>query len=196
MALVHALSAKLTNLNAVPQVRNTSGIGDRGALQVEEAVVAIAGQADILSTYQLFRIPSNAKVKRVELFCPDTGTTGKIDVGAFYGPNGPVGKVVTPPTTAGVSLIDKDFFLQAVTVSGTGGGYAMAVPGGGFTLLVATPALIAGGGGWTSAVANKELWDALGIATDPKCDIDIVASLNEAVDTGAVSIWSRIEYII
>lgn len=204
MALVHAKATAISDLDATPVKRAEAGRGAAGVLQYNEATVLIAGQADILSTYSLFRVRSNICLKFLELFCPDTGTTGSLDVGAFYGPNGPAGKTVDPPTTAGVSLIDLDFFLQAAVTSGTGGTYVKTVPGGGYVIPAGTVALVAGGGGWTVAQANLPLWKALAIgltvlgtanAGDPNCDIDIIASAHAAFDTGAVTIWAAIGYV-
>lgn len=204
MALVHAKTTAITNLDASPVLRGSAGIDGPGVTSVQEATVLIAGQADIHSTYQLFRVRSDVSLKSIEIFAPDTGTTGKFDIGAYYGPNAPSAKYVTPPTYNGVSLIDVDFFAQALTVSGTGGGYARILPGCGVTILATSAALLAGGGGWTVAKANMPLWKALGIgltaedgttnALDPKVDIEITIQLNEAVDTGAVTIFARIEY--
>lgn len=197
MAVVHAYSVAVTDANASPPVRHTAGLNGRGNLVVEETVITVAGQSDILSTFSLFRIPSNAKVKRIVFQSTDQGTTGTVDIGAYYGPDvGDPTKYVSPPTTTGVSVIDVDFFLQAIDVTQATGCYADILPGGGFKLTAATPLLLAGGGGWTGAVANKELWDALAIATDPRCQIDIIASAHAAFDVGTGTFYARIEYIV
>lgn len=197
MALVHAYSQEITDADAKPPVRKTAGLNGGSAIIVKETVVTPAGQADILSTYTLFRIPSNSKVKRLVVQSADQGTTGALDVGAYYGPDvGDKTKYVSPPTVAGVSVIDKDYFLAALDVTPATGAYADIVPGGGFRITSATPLLMAGAGGWTSAKANKELWDALGIATDPQCMIDIIASAQAAFDVGTGAIYAAIWYSV
>lgn len=197
MALVHAYSTEVTDADAVPATRHNAGQHSSGALIVKETVITPAGQADILSTYSLFRIPSNAKVKRFVAQGGDQGTTGAWDVGAYYGPDvGDKTLYVSPPTVAGVSVIDKDFFLAALDANSANGSYADVVPGGGFKIINATVSQLAGAGGWTAAKANKELWDALGIAADPKCSIDIIASAQAAFDVGTAASYWRIEYVI
>lgn len=197
MALVHAYSTAVTDTDSVPPIRHTAGLNAKGALVIEDTTLTVAGQADILSTYSLFRVPSNAKVKRFEFQSADQGTTGAVDVGAYYGPDvGDRSKFVAVPTVGGVSVIDKDYFLAALDVTPATGAYAMAVPGFGYRITAATPLLMAGAGGWAASAAGKELWDALGIASDPKCSIEIIASAQAAFDVGTGAIWARIEYII
>lgn len=197
MALVHAYSSAVTDADAVPAVRRTAGLGGSGALVMKEAVITPAGQADIHSTYTIFRIPSNAKVKRIVVQGGDQGTTGAWDLGVYYGPDvGDPTKYVSPPTYNGVSLIDVDFFLQALDANSANGSYADIIPGGGFKIVNATPSQLAGGGGWTAAMTNKELWDALAIASDPKCSFDIIAQAQAAFDVGTAASYWRIEYVI
>jgi|SRR5665213_578643 len=195
MALVHAKSAAITNLDASPPVRNTSGEGGHGHLIYNETTIAVVGQADALSTYSLFRVPSNACLKFIDFSSPSQGATGIFNIGAYYGPDGPAGLTVTPPTVAGVSVIDEDFFAQALDTDAGTGVLAHLVPGSGFVLTNATPAQYVNDT-WLASMANKRLWDALGLTVDPRCSIDIVANAVEAIATGTVSIYAAIGYVL
>ena len=195
MALQHLQSAALINADATPTLRSTAGQGAAGELVVVDAVITPAASADIHSTFEFFRVRSNAKVKRLTIQSETQGSTGTLDVGAFYGPDGPAGDTVSPPTYNGVSLIDLDYFLQALDISGQSA-FAQVVPGGGFSITGSTAALLAGGGGWTAALGvNTELWVALGLTSDPRCSISIIGHAAEAFGTGAAPIRATLEYV-
>lgn len=196
MALENAQSPALVNADKVPATRSTAGLGAKAAVIEAEAVITPTASADIHSTYEFFRVKSNVKLKEFEFQCADQGGTGTIDVGLYYAPvlGVPDGKYVNPPTYNGASLIDVDFILAALDTSGQAT-YAKVVPGGGFTIEGTAAALLAGGGGWTAAQANKELWDALGLTTDPRCEFSIIAQNHAAAGANAAAMWAKIKFV-
>lgn len=206
MALAKASSAYITDLQAIPAVRDTAGKGPAGVLLVQEATITVVSGADVHSTYSLARVPSGSKIKRIVFNSPTQGATGIFDIGAFYANDGTNGlSVAAGHVYNGADLIGLNFFAQNLDTDAGQGVYADLIPGGGFVVTNATLALRQGaGGGWDVTALNQAIWQslAIGVGTvpsggvDPNCNIDIVATLNEAAGTGAGAITVQVFYVI
>jgi hypothetical protein len=202
MALLHQKSGAITDLDGpyaatpVPAIRDTTGLGSAGTLIVNEATIAIAGACDVHSTFQLFRVPSNCKVKWIDFVSPSQGATGIFDIGAAYPTDHTNSNMTDPLVYNGTGMIDVDCFGHDLDTDAGQGVYAHLEPGGGWTVTNATFAINTADT-WTAAMANTELWNGpLALSSDPGGNIDIVATLNEAIATGAVSIYAKIGYIL
>lgn len=180
MGTSHLKSASITNLDATPVVANTSGQGAKATLrQVNGFVTAVAADA-AGSTYQLARVPSNAVVKHL-FFESEAQGAGKVQIGVYYSDSTVDGTAaanqgVVVPTT-GV-----DFFASDVDCSSA-----------------VNAADYVGGGGTTTrnnlSLRNKELWDALGLTSDPGGFFDIVATVHTtAVTTGTGRLGASVIY--
>ena len=169
MAVDHVKSANITNLDATPRVPPTAGEAGTSPVFVAEGYATAVASSSVDATYQLVRLPSNAKVK-VIFFESEAQGAGKFDLGLYYAtdlssPQNPL--FVTSLLAA--AAIDQDFFAQAIDC-------ASAV-----TLAIQTNAA----GGYTLAKRTQPLWQAGGIATDPGGNLDIVATVKTtAVTTG------------
>ena len=211
MGVVNVSSAFITDLQAIPQVRDTAGKGPSGVKVVQEVTIKPTTGDSANSTYALFRIPSGSKVKRLLVSSPSQGTTGIYEVGAFYANDGsaPLSNYKnTVHLYNGTDLIAIDFFIPAASAGADVGGQAGivdAIPGGGWTYGGDSPGFaVLAATNWTAALGvNAELWSALAIGVgtvptggvDPKCNIDIVLTLTEAIGTAAALV-AQIEYVI
>ena len=64
---LRTVALDVTNSDATPAVANTSGEGGPGTLKAIEGSVVVSAAATIDSTYQLVRVASNCKVKKIFL---------------------------------------------------------------------------------------------------------------------------------
>lgn len=176
MAVDHVKSTPITNSDATPAVLNTIGEGAGGELRnIEGSAVALAsGSVD--STYQLVRLPSNAKVKRI-MFESAAQTAGKFDLGCYYATDGGGGKATALLAAA---AIDQDFFASAIDC-------ASAVARTDVTNESTT---------YTIDKRNQPLWQAIGLTADPLVKIDIVATVvTTAITTGTGRFGVSVDYV-
>lgn len=194
MTVYHQKSAVVTNLDATPQVRDTAGEGQGGRVVTKEAYYTPTASAGIDSTAQLFRLPSNARVKELEvLIATAQDTTGMFDFGVYYATDG--SNASSKSSLLAADAIDQDVFSITALDAGGNAAYAKWVPGGGFRITGSTPA-IDDNSVWTEALANSPLWAVAGLTEDPKGNLDIVATVTEAPGASTTPIYARIVYAI
>lgn len=154
MAVVTTKSAAITNRDATPVVINTAAKTD-AVIRQAKGLVAVANGDSIGSKLIFCSVPSNAVASSVLLTTADVGTTGTMDVGLYR------------TTKDGGTVVDADFFGSAVSISG--GALARSDITHESTVYPYT---------------NKEkpLWEALGLASDPCVDYDVVGTLTAASD--------------
>lgn len=172
-------STPITNLDAVPAVPNTSGQGSPGHLRNLTAFVTptAAGLADTTSTYKMVRLPSTAKLKSLKINLEaaiETSTGLALDVGAYY----------SDSTIDGTQAS-----LQGTSISATAFGSTLVG-------LRSSAVTMDGMPGYKPSLRDKELWDGLGLASNPGGFIDIVIAVHTAA-TGAVSkqMGVSVEYV-
>lgn len=155
MATENVLSAAITNRDAIPSVKTNSIL--KG--QMNSAVgIVVCGTGDLGSTYRFFSLPSNALVKEIKIYSPDMGTTGLADVGLY------------DTTANGGLVVDADFFASAIDMK------TAALNGSDITHEAGTVFSIAN--------SEKPLWLALGLASDPCKEYDVVLTTTEAFSAG------------
>lgn len=179
MAVDHVKSTPVTNLDAVPAVQNTAGEGGAGYTQsVTGSAVAVASSsAD--ATYQLVRLPSNAKVTSL-MFESAAQGAGAFDVGVYYATDGRSGPAKATALLA-ADAIDQDFFATIIDCASA----------------VAPTEIINESGTNTLVKRVQPLWQALGLTSDPMCMFDIVATVKTtAVTTGTGRLGVKAEYTI
>jgi hypothetical protein len=138
---------------------------DGGFERIEVATAAITSGDSIDSTYRMFRVPSNAVMTDLRIYSPDIGTTTISDIGLYR------------TAKDGGAVVDADFFASALSlkdgaINGTDVLHESAV--------------------FSIANSGKELWDALGLTSDPSVFYDVAFTLTAAADaTGTVKLIGR-----
>jgi hypothetical protein len=175
-------STPITNLDAVPVVENQAGNGAAGPVRkVSGFVTAVASDA-VGSTYKFCRIPSKARDIKTIIESEAQGA-GKVSLSAYYSSSTLDGTqpskqgVVVPTTGAGFFTVDVDCASAVAATDKTGVGVSTS-------------------NGYTIDKRSKELWDALGLTSDPGGFIDVVGEVHTtAVTTGTGRIRVTVEYV-
>ena len=155
MAVVEVKSTLITNADATPAVLNSPRV-DGAFERVKVSTVAITSGDSVASTYRMFRVPSNAVVTDLKIYAPDIGTTTAADIGLYAADGG--------------AVVDADFFASALVLNA-------GALNGTDVLHESTVFSIANSG--------KELWDALGLTSDPSVFYDVAFTLTAAADATA-----------
>lgn len=171
-------SAAITNLDAAPPVAVQAGNGAAGYVKrVSGYVTAVASDA-AGSTYRLIRLPTNARDIILILESEAQGA-GAINLSAYYSDSTVDG---TPVANQGVIVptTGDQFWASDVNL-------ASAV----------TPTDVTNeSGNNTIDKRGKELWDALGITSDPGGFIDVVGVVHTtAITTGTGKIRVAANYV-
>ena len=157
MAVEARKSSLVTNADAVPAVLNNPRV-DGGFERIEVATAAITSGDNTGSTYRMFRVPSNAVMTDLRIYSPDIGTTTISDIGLYR------------TAKDGGAVVDADFFASALSlkdgaINGTDVLHESAV--------------------FSIANSGKELWDALGLTSDPSVFYDVAFTLTADADATA-----------
>lgn len=156
MAVLHYKSAAITNRDATPRVINNARTVGAVLRGAVGTIEAVTGDS-AGSTYRFFSVPSNALVRDLLLYSDDIGTTGAADFGLYR------------TTADGGAVVDADFFASAVVLN------AGALNGTDIT----HESTVFG-----PEDAEKPLWEALGLSSDPSIEYDVAATLTGAADAG------------
>ena len=164
MAVEARKSSLVTNADAVPAVLNNPRV-DGGFERIEVATVAVTNADSTGSTYRMFRVPSNAVMTDLRIYSPDIGTTTIADIGLYR------------TAKDGGAVQDADFFASALSLKdGALNGVDVLHEAAVFTI----------------ANSGKELWDALGLTSDPSVFYDVALTLTADADaTGTVKLIGR-----
>jgi hypothetical protein len=162
MAVVAVKSTLITNADATPVVLNSPRV-DGAFERVKVATAAITSGDNTGSTYRMFRVPSNAVVTDLRVYSPDIGTTTIADIGLYAADGG--------------AVADADFFASALSLKdGALNGVDVLHESAVFSI----------------ANSGKELWDALGLTSDPSVFYDVAFTLTADADaTGTVKLIGR-----
>ncbi len=176
MAVEVLKSTAITNSDAIPAVPNATGVGAAGSLRNVGGYSTASASASITSTYQLARIPSNAKVKTV-MFESEAQVAGKFDLGLYYSSSTQDG---TLAANRGV-VIDADFFASAIDCASA----------------VSQQIVTNESGVYTLAKRNQPIWQAAGLSADPGGYFDIVATcVTTAVTTGTGKLGCEVSFVV
>lgn len=160
-------SAAITNLDATPPVAIQAGNGASGYVRKGIGYVTVSTTMAAGSTYRLVRLPTNARNVSVK-FESEAQGAGKFNLSAYYSDSTVDG---TPVANQGVIVPTTGDQFWASDID-----CASAV----------TPTDVTNeSGNNTLDKRGKELWDALGLTSDPGGFIDVVAVVHTtAVTTG------------
>lgn len=177
MAVENLKSAAITNLDATPVTLNTAGDGAAGLLQSVSGFATASAAASATSTYKLVRVPSKARIKHL-FWENEAEGAGSFHLSAYYSSSTVDG---TPAALQGlvVPTTGAQFFATDINAA------------------AATKSIdhVNQSGNNPIANRNKQLWDALGLASDPGGFIDIVAVVGAtAVTTGTGKIAVNAEF--
>lgn len=174
-------SASITGLDALITLLPTTGEGGAGYLRDASDVVAptAAGLVATTSTYRVVRLPSNAKLKAIDIETTAAlETSGSptlaVDLGAYYSDS------LNDGTAANVAgtLISVNAFAAAVVFGG------------------ATTEKINGLSAYAVTHRIQPLWLGLGLAADPGGFIDVVLAVHTAATTAAAgNVIVRVSYV-
>lgn len=172
-------SLLITHLDATPATSDTVGEGAAGTLRSIGAYLTVSASMAAGSTYQLVRLPTNAKVKNV-WFESEAQGAGKFNLSVYYSDSTIDGTQVSKqgiivPTTG------DQFFASDIDCASA----------------VAKTNVTNESGNYTVGLRNKALWDALALTSDPGGFFDIVAVVHTtAVTTGTGKIYCEVEYVM
>lgn len=174
MAVDHVKSSFITNLDSNPSVANTAGEGGPAPLKSIDGWVTTVASSSVDATYQICRVPSNAKVKSVYLEAGAQGA-GAFDIGVYYATDGE-GK--QPTALLAAAAISRALFASAVDC-------ASAV----------TTDVTNESGTYTLDKRTQPLWQAAGLSADPGGYFDVVMTVTTtAVTTGATKVGLRVNF--
>ena len=175
MAVDHVKSTFITNLDASPVTQNTAGEGGPAPTKTVDGYATAVASSSVGATYQLCRIPSNAKVKSI-VFESEAQTAGKFDLGLFYATDGLGGK---PTSLLVANAISAAFFASAIDCASA----------------VTATDVTNESGTYTLDKRAQPIWQAAGLSSDPGGNFDIVASvITTAVTTGTGKFGIRVGY--
>lgn len=174
MAADTVKSASITSLDAAAQSLSaplTEGIGAPGRLVDHSDYVAVTtgGLASTSSTYKMIRLPTSCTIKLARLFTKsglDSSTGLAINLGAYYSDSTQDG---TPPSLQG-TLISATCFVSAKAFGQSSAG----------SEIDALSNLDAN-------LRNVQLWQQVGLSTDPGGYIDIVLAVQAAASGTAAA---------
>lgn len=192
MTVFHVKSAAITNLDANPPLRATTGAGAVGVTKTVEAYATPTASAAIDSTVALVRVPWSSIVKEIIFDSKAQDTTGMFDIGVYHASD--MSNAASKATLLAADAVDQDLFTITALDAGGNAVHAQLVPGGGFRITTATPA-IDENTVWTRAFANTPLWLAAGLLADPGGNADIVATVTEAPGAATTPIFISVKYV-
>jgi len=164
MALETVKSGSITKRDSVPSQLSNSAVA-RGNSKEFAGTCEVANLASIGSKYIFGSLPSNARMSELKLYSDDIGTTTTADFGIY--------KPTNVDGSAG-AVVDADFFASAVSLKdGALNGSDITHESGFFPI----------------ENCEKMLWEAIGLASDPSINYDVVATLTAAADAaGTMSV--------
>lgn len=170
-------STPITNLDATPVVPQTTGEGGPGYCRSNFGFVTAVAADAAGSTYQLVRVPSNAKVQSL-LFTSEAQGAGAVQLGLYYSTSKVDGTAVANQG----AVIDAKFFADQFSIAAAVG---------------PVEKVWATGGSNTLDKRNQPLWQAAGLSADPGGYFDIVATVNTtAITTGTGKLGATAIFVV
>jgi hypothetical protein len=162
MAVENRSSSLVTNADTVPAVLNSPRV-DGGGERVKVATISVVNADSIASILRLFRVPSNAVMTDLRIYCPAI-TTAATDIGIYR------------TTKDGGAVVDADLFASAQVLTSALNGTDVLHESGVFSL----------------TNSAQELWQAAGLTSDPSVFYDVAMTLTAAAgSTGVVKVVGR-----
>jgi hypothetical protein len=167
MAVTNRTGTAISNATANPSVANTPPRSPGRLVRVQE-VIASAADDSATSVFRFFRVKSSDIVASVQISAADATTAGAINVGLYQ------------TSENGSAVVDADLFASAFDLAL--GPYSNAD-------------ITFESGEYTHAEAQKQLWEVLGLSSDPCIDYDVCAVISTTFNGGPTSILLAAELI-
>lgn len=169
MAVVTVKSTAISNRDASPTVPTGASIAG-GNLRSAEGQVLVPASASIASYFPMCSVPSNSRIEAVKLQCAALGTSCASNVGVYVPTLTNPALLALSSAYVGGAAISAAFFASAqATASAT-----------------ASTDVTNQSGTNTIALQEQELWQAIGLASDPGCNLDIGVALSAAAVAGGL----------
>lgn len=151
MAVVTTKSTPITNRDATPTVINNAVLVKGTVLEAAGLVASVSGDS-ANSKYIYCEVPSNARVSSILSSSAALGGSAAMDIGVYRN------------SADGGAVVDADFFASALSL----------------VTAINNVEVVHESGVNTIAKQMQPLWQALGMASDPKTTLDIVGTLTAA----------------
>ena len=157
----------ITNRQANPRVLNNPGQGEGAVEKCTYGVLAsVTASLSATSIIRLCQVPSNAVVTDLRL-SSGAQTAGVADIGVYRTNND------------GGAVVDQDFFGTLVSIAAASVNVDVLNESTTNTLVKQA----------------QPLWQAAGMTTDPKSDLDLALTITTDVTTGAQPVSLRCRYV-
>lgn len=162
-------STAITNREATPAVHNSPGAGGAGiARQVYGYIASVTASLSATSVIRLVEVPSNAVVTSVRV-SSGAQTAGKFDIGVYR------------TNRDGGAVVDQDFFTTVLDCA---------------SAVIDQECVMKATSANTIAKRSQPLWQAAGLSADPKCMLDICATvMTTDVTTGTGALGVLVTYV-
>lgn len=151
-------STTVTNADSTTYTLNKKGLVG-GVLKSSIGTVETVSADDTSSTYRLVRVKSNVYIRRIHVYNDAMAGSSAIHVGVYQ------------TAANGGAVVDVDVFATGVSlVSASSAGTTVAFEAGTSTAGVED--------------IETQLWQMLGLSSDPQREYDIVATPSATIDTG------------
>lgn len=172
MADVSRFSDVVTNDNATPKVINPS-TKVRGHVNQSAAMTTYVSGDSAPSLNRILRVPSSARVSKLEISHLAFTTAGAVDVGLHYIPG------ETPLGTTDGAAVDADFFASAKALTA-------AEDNVDITNESTT---------YTPAKQMQPIWQAVGLTADPRCDFHLTSTVATTINSTPLDVVYKINLI-
>jgi len=176
MAVETVKSLFITNRDATPVVGTVAAIAGAN-LRSSVGAAVVSASASIASYYPLVQVPSNSRVRKVELQCAALGAGCLANIGVFAPTQTNTKLLALNAAYTSGAAINATFFASSVDVSAALNPIDETNQSGTNTI----------------AKQEQELWQALGLASDPSCNFDIAVKLAGAAVAGG-AILLKVDY--
>lgn len=167
----------ISNRDATPVVGTSADIAG-GNLRVAEGYVTTAASAPSGSYYPMVSVPSNCRIDSVKIQSVAQGTGCSANVGVFV------------PTATTKSLLN----LSSTYVAGAAISSAFFASSQSVAALTAITDVTNQSTTNTIALQEQEIWQAIGLASDPGCMLDIGVTLSASAVAGGL-IGIKVGYV-
>lgn len=171
-------STYIANRDATPTVPTSAAIAG-GLVREAEGFVTTSAAAASGSYYPMVSVPSNARVSSVVAQSAAQGTSCAADIGVYVPTQTNAALLALNSGYTGGAAISAAFFASALAIA----------------TATASTEVINESGTNTIAKQEKELWDALGLASDPGCDLDIGYKLTADTVAGG-QLGLKVKYVM
>lgn len=181
MAVEGLTATAVNNLNAVPPVRATAGVGGAGRFVRQFATLKPTTAEVSTSTYDFIRVPSSAILSSIRMWLDTAMTTFTGNLGLYYSSNWADGT----DANAGVAGTSTTAMTGSISTSCFQAALALAA--------VTSPTEYLMGGAITSGLLGTPAWKMAGLTSDPGGFFDIVFGTT-TTNSGSQPVNMVVEY--